>query len=122
VEEFVQQCSVCQQAKVERIYPAGLLQPLPIPERAWTDITMDFIAGLPKSEGYNLLAFRTTMNSDPRDHEPGCAQEQQTGTTLGDLDWFGPPERKTLHPVWGASPEYVFLRLDGLESEMGVLQ
>lgn len=32
VEDFVRQCQVCQQAKGERIHPAGLLQPLPVPQ------------------------------------------------------------------------------------------
>ena len=55
MEEWVKQCQVCQQAKHENIHPAGLLQPLPIPTRPWSDITMDFIDGLPKSDGFEVI-------------------------------------------------------------------
>jgi hypothetical protein len=49
VENFVKQCDICQYAKHERTHPASLLQPLPIPDGAWQDITMNFIEGLSKS-------------------------------------------------------------------------
>jgi hypothetical protein len=55
VEEFVSQCSICQQAKHTHTHPAGLLQPLPVPAGAWRDITMDFIEGLQLSEGANVI-------------------------------------------------------------------
>lgn len=34
---------------------AGLLQPLPVPGVIWDNISMDFIAGLPKSTGHEVL-------------------------------------------------------------------
>jgi len=37
--------------KGETVGTPGLLQPLPILNRTWTDISMDFIEGLPKSNG-----------------------------------------------------------------------
>jgi hypothetical protein len=55
VTQFVGQCQVCQQAKSERVHPPALLQPLPIPTRAWEDVSMDFVEGLPKSEGFNTI-------------------------------------------------------------------
>lgn len=46
---------MCKQAKIERISPAGLLQPLPIPQRPWAVISLVFIEGLPKSGGFNAI-------------------------------------------------------------------
>jgi hypothetical protein len=55
IEEFVRQCDTCQHAKHTHSHPAGLLQPLPVPAGAWRDITMDFIDGLPVSDGFDAI-------------------------------------------------------------------
>ena len=55
VETYVRTCLVCQQDKVEQHQPGGLLEPLPIEERPWESVTMDFIIDLPKSEGYGSI-------------------------------------------------------------------
>lgn len=55
VKQFVRECVICQQAKTERISPAGLLQPLPIPKRPWAVISLDFIEGMPKSGGHDVI-------------------------------------------------------------------
>lgn len=55
VKDFVAQCSICQQAKTERVAYPGLLAPLPVPEGAWQMVTMDFIEGLPKSKGCDCI-------------------------------------------------------------------
>jgi len=43
IEEFVALCDTCQRVKAEHQRPAGLLQPLKIPEWKWDEINMDFI-------------------------------------------------------------------------------
>ncbi|KAL0367281.1 UNVERIFIED_CONTAM: hypothetical protein Sradi_3618200 [Sesamum radiatum] len=56
IAEYVQKCMICQQVKVEHQRPAGLLQPLPIPEWKWESITMDFVTGFPTTtKGHNAI-------------------------------------------------------------------
>jgi hypothetical protein len=43
VAAHVALCDVCQRVKVEHQRPAGLLQPLKVPEWKWEEIDMDFI-------------------------------------------------------------------------------
>lgn len=52
---FIRECDTCQRIKNENIAPAGLLQPLPIPTKNWTEISMDFIEGLPRSQGHEVI-------------------------------------------------------------------
>ncbi|KAE8706830.1 cytochrome P450 78A7-like [Hibiscus syriacus] len=55
VQTYVKTCLVCQQDKIKAKKPTGLLQPLPIPERPWESISMDFIIGLPKTDGLSSI-------------------------------------------------------------------
>jgi hypothetical protein len=55
VLRHVQECVTCQQNKSEQTHPAGLLQPLPIPKHKWESISMDFITGLPKTQGRDCI-------------------------------------------------------------------
>ncbi|GJV30346.1 putative mitochondrial protein [Tanacetum coccineum] len=55
VKKYVRECDVCQRSKSNLVAYLGLLQPLPIPERIWSDISMDFIVGLPKSQGKSVI-------------------------------------------------------------------
>jgi hypothetical protein len=55
VMRHVNECVTCQQNKSEHALPAGLLQPLPIPEKKWESISMDFITILPKVQGKDCI-------------------------------------------------------------------
>ena len=41
IAKFVAECDVCRHVKAEHQRPAGLLQPLPVPEWKWDSIGMD---------------------------------------------------------------------------------
>lgn len=55
IKDFVKNCMICQQAKSNHTHPNGLLQPLPIPQQIWEELSMDFTVGLPLSRGYSVI-------------------------------------------------------------------
>jgi transposase InsO family protein len=55
IEQYVKTCPVCQRIKADRRKPAGLLQPLPVPEVAFESIAMDFVTDLPVCKGFDAV-------------------------------------------------------------------
>jgi len=55
VQNYVKECEICQKTKAKTMALAGLLQPLSIPCQVWDDITLDFIEGLPVSQGRDTI-------------------------------------------------------------------
>jgi hypothetical protein len=53
IAQYVARCDTCQQTKAEHQKPAGLLQPLLVPEWKWEEIGMDFVTGLPQTQKGN---------------------------------------------------------------------
>ena len=53
VSQYLRNCQDCRWAKPSRLHYQGALKPLPVPERRWTDISMDFVIGLPSSPNKN---------------------------------------------------------------------
>ena len=55
VKSYCKTCTTCRRGKPVRHKPYGTLQQLPIPEKPWNSISMDFIEQLPKSAGYTAI-------------------------------------------------------------------
>lgn len=55
VADYISTCMTCLRNKTPRQKPVGPLQPLPIPERPWSSISMDFIEQLPNSGGFDSI-------------------------------------------------------------------
>ena len=49
IAEWIQVCPPCQRNKGNNRLPAGELQPLPVPEQRWSDVSMDVITHLPRT-------------------------------------------------------------------------
>ncbi|KAI2665857.1 Transposon Tf2-6 polyprotein [Labeo rohita] len=53
--DFVRRCAICNMSKVPRHLLAGLHQPLPVPQRPWSHIALDFVTDLPPSNGHTTI-------------------------------------------------------------------
>ncbi|WVZ49023.1 hypothetical protein U9M48_000405 [Paspalum notatum var. saurae] len=69
VAEYVALCDVCQRVKAEHQKPAGLLQPLKIPEWKWEEIDVDFQAHRPHACWWTRL-WRTQRDRLPTPTPP----------------------------------------------------
>ena len=54
-DRFVSNCHVCQRSRTAHHALFGILHLLPIPNRPWQDIAMDYVTGLPWSRGYDAI-------------------------------------------------------------------
>lgn len=55
VKSFIFNCQSCVHCKNENVASPGLLQPLPIPQGVWYSVAMNFVEGLPKSHGKDMI-------------------------------------------------------------------
>ncbi|KAK3556473.1 hypothetical protein QTP70_008335 [Hemibagrus guttatus] len=55
VANYVKSCSVCAQSKTPKELPSGLLQPLTIPQRPLSHLSIDFVTDLPPSNGFTTI-------------------------------------------------------------------
>lgn len=55
ISRYTNNCHTCKRITPSRLKYQGLLKQLPVPERRWRDLSVDFVGPLPKSEGYDCI-------------------------------------------------------------------
>lgn len=55
IKRYIRECDIGQRIKFETFAPTGLLQPLAIPSKPWSDVSLDFVEWLPKSQGFEVI-------------------------------------------------------------------
>jgi len=55
ISQYVRNCQSCMRAKAPNHAKYGFLHTLPVPDQPWQEISMDFVTGLPVSEGYDAI-------------------------------------------------------------------
>ncbi|CCF58747.1 hypothetical protein KAFR_0F01500 [Kazachstania africana CBS 2517] len=68
VKTYIRSCLQCQLAKSHRPKTQGLLQPLPIPEGRWMDISLDFASGFSLSYSQNGIILIVVDRFSKRAH------------------------------------------------------
>jgi transposase InsO family protein len=66
IMQYVRNCHACRRSSSPRDKTPGLLKPLPIPERPWQDISMDFCSFNADKHGYdNVCVFIDRLSKQP---------------------------------------------------------
>lgn len=78
IARYIRNCHACQRSKAPRDQYNGLLQPLPIPEQRWQDISMDFVTGLPSSDNFNAICTLVDRLTKERHYAPCIATDKGT--------------------------------------------
>ena len=55
IKDYFKSCTACTRSKAPRHRPYGNLRQLPILDKPWNSISMDFIKQLPSSEGFTAI-------------------------------------------------------------------
>ena len=85
ITQYVRNCYTCHRVKPSRDREHGLLKPLPVPQKRWQDITMDYVTGLLESDGCNAILTIVDRLTKERHYVPCIAAEKGTSaeTTAG---------------------------------------
>jgi hypothetical protein len=89
-ERYVLTCHLWETNKARNTLPAGLLQPLRLPENSWHTVSMDFITQLPMTERGHDAIFVVVDKLTKMVHlmpTNGKATVEQTAKPYADSVW-----------------------------------
>lgn len=96
VDRYVRNCHPCRRASSPRDKTPGLLQPLPVPERPWQHISMDFVSFNKDKHGYdNVLVIIDRLSKESVSipcHKTTTAEEMASLFIYHVWRYFGPPD------------------------------
>jgi hypothetical protein len=67
VADYISRCMECQRVKADHRHPMVLLQPLPIPEKKWEVVSIDFITNFPRTtrQHDSIMVVVDKLTKDP---------------------------------------------------------
>ena len=96
VDRYVRNCHPCRRASSPRDKTPGLLQPLPVPDRPWQHISMDFNSFNRDKHGYdNVLVIMDRLSKESISipcHKTTTAEEMAFLFICHVWRYFGPPD------------------------------
>ena len=82
VRYYIQNYHICRYAKASKDWYNSLLKPLPIPSCPWTNITLDFVTGLPINNSYNVILMVVDCLIKEKHYIPFSTDENGTTTKV----------------------------------------
>jgi hypothetical protein len=99
IELYIKSCPSCGRNKSPTQAPAEFLHPMPIPERRFDELAMDFVGPLPTSNGFDTVLMMTDRLTDYVKMEPthstATARDIATLTYSSWYHQFGLPKAIT---------------------------